>query len=548
MTQRRLPSPRLPTPEAGVREVHMRTRDGLAVAKARVFQHGRSAFAEILHRIDRAERSIEVRAFLWRDDEVGNRLGHAILDAADRGVRVRIFKDRIAAVYEYTGGNKQSFFHKRVNATQRFQAWFLSTVYRARGSFRQQPNPLSEAILGHPNISVSHKRKRFDHSKVFIFDERIITLGSMGIGDNHHSEWVDVMVEIEGTEHVSRLRQRLDGQMSFDPGRAVDFLVHSRHTYRRRRCPMLAERLDLIEQAAHSITVEMAYLGDPRFTAALLRAINKGLQVKLVTAAMADVLGNLNRATCDALLRRTGAPDNLTIVLLPRMVHAKIVVIDGRAVDIGSANFTPLSHGVYEEINLYAVDRAFAQAVEAAVEDHCHEGQVVRGRLGYRRLHSRIERVIVAYQSRKGGRLPRKARRLSRKGRFLLPAARSAHGADAADAANVANVVDVAASYAESKSPPTSSPESLGRIGVKKRRLWPGRRFMARRRLLRVRRRQLQGGTGLESLETLDVLDAAQRSRGREKAGNRAASVRAQRRLRLLPLVRRRNKRKDGST
>jgi cardiolipin synthase len=390
----------------------------------RVFQAGRVAFTEILRRIEQAERSIEVRAFLWRDDEAGNRLGQALLAAADRGVAVRIRKDRIAAVYEYTGGNRQSFFHKRPSTMQRFQAWFLGAVYRAPGSFRQRPSALAEALLRHPNIDVSHELERFDHSKLFVFDERIVTLGSMGIGDNHHSDWVDVMVELEGRAHVERLRARLDGAR-FDPGRAIDFLVHSRAREPRGSCPMLLDRLAVIEAAERSLTVEMAYLGDRRFTAALLRAVRRGVQVKLVTSVMADVLGNLNRATCDTLLARTGAPANLAIVLLPRMVHSKIVVADGHVCDVGSANFTPLSHGVYDEIDLYAVSHRFGRAIEDAVDQHCAEGEVVQGRLGYRRLHSQIERVIVAYQARRGGRLRATSRQP------VLPAALPAAAASA---------------------------------------------------------------------------------------------------------------------
>ncbi len=397
--------------------------------RLRVFDRGKAAFAEILNRVEEAEKSIEVRAFLWRDDEVGNRLGRAILDAAERGVEITIHKDRIAAVYEYMGGNKQSFFHKRITPMQGFQAWFLGTVYRSKGSFKQKPNPLAEAILGHPKITVHHKRKRFDHSKLFVFDERVITLGSMGIGDNHHHDWVDVMVEIEGAEHVARLRQRLTGEAPFDPSLDIDFLVHLRRAKQRRHCSMLAERLALIEAAERTLTIEMAYLGDPRFTNILLRAIKRGVEVTLVTAAQADVLGNLNRGTCDKLLRRTGAPKNLTIVFLPRMVHSKIVVVDGAICDVGSANFTPLSHGVYNEINMYAVAPSLARDLEEVVDKHCEEGELVEGRIGYRRLHMHVERVIVAYQSRKGGRLRRvarakKARRQRRRARGLRPGPR----------------------------------------------------------------------------------------------------------------------------
>jgi cardiolipin synthase len=374
--------------------------DGSAL---RVLGSGDAAFQAIVDRIRGAETSVEIRAFLWRDDEAGNILGDAVLSAADRGVKVTIHKDKIAAVYEYTGGNKQSFFHKRVEAIRGFQAWFLGAIYRAPGSFKQRPNELSERILCHPNITVEHQRKRFDHSKVYIIDDRYIILGSMGIGDNHRHDWIDVMVEAEGQAHVARLRERMAGFDEFDPSRGLDFLVHSREAHRKKSCPMISHRLALIDAAARSITVEMAYFTDRRFTAALARAVQRGVCVKVIIADQADVLANINRATCDALMRLTGAPENLSIVLVPRMVHSKVVVIDHRFSDVGSANFTSLSHGVYDEINLYADSESFARALEDEIERHCEDAKIADQPLRYRRMYSGFERAIIAYQSRRGG-------------------------------------------------------------------------------------------------------------------------------------------------
>ena len=85
------------------------------------------------------------------------------------------------------------------------------------------------------------------------------------------------------------------------------------------------------------------------------------------------------------------------------MVHSKVVVIDHRFSDVGSANFTRLSHGVYDEINLYADHPPFALQVEAEIARHCLEGVVVDDRLGYRRMASQFEKAIMAFQSRRGG-------------------------------------------------------------------------------------------------------------------------------------------------
>src|SRR5688500_17344114 len=103
----------------------------IAGGRLRVLGSGETAFQSIVERVRNATQSVEIRAFLWRDDEAGNIRGDAVLTAADRGARVTIHKDKIAAVYEYTGGNKQSFFHKRVDPIRGFQAWFLGAVYRA---------------------------------------------------------------------------------------------------------------------------------------------------------------------------------------------------------------------------------------------------------------------------------------------------------------------------------------------------------------------------------------------------------------------------------
>src|SRR5690242_848128 len=123
----------------------------------RVLGSGETAFRALVERVRNAEKSVDIRAFLWRDDEAGNIFADAVLAAADRGAKVTIHKDRIAAVYEYTGGNKQSFFHKRVDPIRGLQAWFLGAVYRAPGSFKQRPNPLAERILAHPNVTVEHE-------------------------------------------------------------------------------------------------------------------------------------------------------------------------------------------------------------------------------------------------------------------------------------------------------------------------------------------------------------------------------------------------------
>lgn len=358
--------------------------------------------ARILRGIESAERSIDVRAFVWCDDRTGNLVAEALLRAAERGVQVRVRKDRIAALYEYMTGTRQSFFHKRVDRVRALQAWILGRFYGRERLARQEPSALATAFVNHPNVSVERESKRFDHAKVFVFDEAELVLGSMGIGDKHHEEWHEAMVHLAGLEHVARLEARSEGRVPFDPTRPVDFLVHRHGVHD--PAALARDRLSILDRARERIGVAMAYLGDSRFTDALVRAVERGVDVHLVTSR-SDVNGHVNMATCDALRVRCDAarPGGLRLSLTPDMVHAKVVVVDGRFVDLGSANFTRLSHGVYEEVNVHLDAPTLAAEVEAMIARVAATGQDVSGRLRGAPLPLLFERAVVAYQTRRVG-------------------------------------------------------------------------------------------------------------------------------------------------
>jgi len=370
-----------------------------AQVKVELLATGELAFERVLRRIDSARRTILVRSFNWRDDATGEMVARALLRAADRGVIVTILKDRVGMHYEYLEGSKQSFFHKSIGLRVRLQTWFLMAVYGQWGSLKQRPSEVAQAILQHPNITVHRDQKRFDHAKVYVFDDETVILGGMGIGDDSRLENVDFMVEVTGRDAAFRLNERHEGRVAFDPERQFDYLLHSFVANGDSEDTLAEQRLRLIRGAQRSLTIAMAYLGDRACTRALLDAVNRGVRVTLLTSARANVLGDLNLRTCDDLLRRTRNAPNLRVFLHPSMVHGKAVVVDGERVDIGSANFTRLSHGGYEEVNLYCQDAVFARAVEAAIEHSGQQSQTARHPVPHRRLSALIERMISAYQA-----------------------------------------------------------------------------------------------------------------------------------------------------
>ena len=209
---------------------------------------GTVAFDRILRRIAQARRTIAIRSFEWRDDDTGQTVARALLAAAERGVAVTIFKDRLGGFYEHLAGAKQSFFHKQIDFSARWQLWGLMLFYGRWGSLRQRPSALAEALRDHARVKLVNE-KRYDHAKLFVFDDDTIILGGMGIGDDFRDVNVDFMVELAGGDAVARLEDRHAGRVPFDPRRSFDFLLHTWEGRPRANASLAAQRLELIEGA-----------------------------------------------------------------------------------------------------------------------------------------------------------------------------------------------------------------------------------------------------------------------------------------------------------
>jgi phosphatidylserine/phosphatidylglycerophosphate/cardiolipin synthase-like enzyme len=89
----------------------------------------------------------------------------------------------------------------------------------------------------------------------------------------------------------------------------------------------------------------------------------------------------------------------LRVVLHDQPVHSKLIVLDGAIVDLGSTNFTRLSHGGYDEVDVYVRDAGLARAVEDAVERHIAGGTLMEGRVPFNRLLAAVESAVATRQA-----------------------------------------------------------------------------------------------------------------------------------------------------
>src|SRR5690349_25139862 len=75
------------------RKIEPRAKAHPGLSAFRLFASGSDAFTLRVQMADRAERTLDVQYFIFKDDDTGQLLMSAILHAASRGVRVRILMD-----------------------------------------------------------------------------------------------------------------------------------------------------------------------------------------------------------------------------------------------------------------------------------------------------------------------------------------------------------------------------------------------------------------------------------------------------------------------
>jgi len=134
----------------------------------RLVSDGSEAFVLLMQSARLAVRSLDVQTYIWRTDLTGNHLGQVLLEAADRGVRVRLLLDDLDARAKNDGFAALAA-HPNVEV-RLFNPWATRS-----GIFRK----LGEGALDFERIN------RRMHNKSWIADNRIAIVGGRNVGDEY---------------------------------------------------------------------------------------------------------------------------------------------------------------------------------------------------------------------------------------------------------------------------------------------------------------------------------------------------------------------------
>ena len=350
--------------------------------KITLLVNGETAFPEIIRSIRQAEISVEINMFIWRDDDIGNRMAEAVLSAADRGVKVYLSVDRYGVVLEKCEECKKSFFHKTQTLTESFKIAALELVYPENGMPGRVPDEYSELyqrIMTHPNITVSADLFKADHSKYYIIDDEILFLGGINIEDKENGcdlrgrVYGDYMVKLRGRTYIEAFREKLNtGRNTLDE---IFYGINLKKPARHFEMEQLY--LNLINGAKTELHITMAYFSPiKRFTDAIVAAHQRGVCVTVLIPEQANFQNDSNRRTVRRLLKATDGQIN--VYLSPKMLHTKLMVTDTYR-SLGSTNITKKAFAQLNELNLFVQksDSGFDSALMKSICDDIQEARRV---------------------------------------------------------------------------------------------------------------------------------------------------------------------------
>jgi cardiolipin synthase len=312
--------------------------------RVELFQSGRQFFEALFAAIRSAEHTLLLEYYLIHDDHIGTGLARELAAAVQRGVSVRLVYDYIgcldtpAVYFRNLSMQGVKLLPFNVPSIKRGVYWFDKRDHR-----KMTIVDGTLAFLGGFNIGAEYagcvaEKKNFRDLGFTVRGEAVAELVAI-FNDTWHSE------RDETAKRIAVEWSRHHGSKNGDA--AVNIISGGP----RQRRSYIREAFQVnIASAAEEILIATPYfVPGPRIIRSLLRAVRRGVNVRLLLPARSDVplMLLLGRSSYATLLR-----GGVAIFELEReILHAKVMLIDGERTVIGSANLDQRSFHRNFEIN-----------------------------------------------------------------------------------------------------------------------------------------------------------------------------------------------------
>jgi cardiolipin synthase len=355
--------------------------------RAEILNNGDAIVAGMTGAIRDARRTVNLESYIFKNDKAGGIFADALIEAARRGVQVRVLVDG-------TGSSRSGPLLDRMK-----QAGVKAYVF----------HPIRPWSL--------YKIGRRTHRKILVVDGTISFTGGFCIADDwlgdarNPKEWRDTMVRATGP--VSAQMQAifaedwtytsgevLAGDAFYPRIEAVGEIEAQGMKMSRGDSSSLAEMLYFvsIESARKSIHIQNAYfVPDKQIRESLIAAAKRGVDVRVMVPGR-HIDMPLVRMASQLHYGELLAGGVRIFEYNKTMMHNKDAIIDGIFSTVGSINFDPRSLLENAEDSLSFYDREFAARMEAvftADEASCRE--VTYATWKKRGLHRRLAELVSGF-------------------------------------------------------------------------------------------------------------------------------------------------------
>ena len=324
-----------------------------------LLNNGDAFYPSMLAAINRADRSITIEAYIYWAGEIGAVFAAALADRAKAGCRVKILLDAIGSA------SIGSEILDLLEAGGCQVAWY---------------NPIRWYTLGRFNNRT--------HRKSLIVDGEVAFTGGAGIADHWRGnasgphEWRDMQIRLEGpavvplqTGFAHNWQQTTGELLSGDAyypvigsrgSLSVQTLLSSPETGASNVRTMYYLSIVCARQSIY--IANPYFVPDPVAIETLIEAKQRGVEVRIMVSGIRND-NWLARQNSVRLFGRLLAAGIEIQEFNRTMLHHKTMVVDGRWVTLGTANFDNRSFAHNEESNVCFVDRALAEQLHAIFRD-----------------------------------------------------------------------------------------------------------------------------------------------------------------------------------
>ncbi len=324
----------------------------------KLYTEGDQLFEAMLTVIENAQQQVWMETYIFADDEIGQRFAQALADKAEAGVEVRLLVDALGSLFQFyrklgpmleTAGVKVRHFHR----------WYWREPFRYN---------------------------RRDHRKLLVVDGEVAFLGGFNIhrqSSQHYfgnMRWRDSHASFRGVL-AHQAAELFDAFWRGDKHRlpkedkhANSTLVPNQTRYCRQRIACIYA--DFLGNAKQQVCLTTPYfVPDHRTQKALLAAVKRGVEVRLLVPRNGDV--HLARWAANAVYARLLDAGVKIYEYQPRMLHAKVAIVDAKWATLGTANLDYRSLFQNYELNLVSRDPDLCHCLQAQFEDDLKEPSAV---------------------------------------------------------------------------------------------------------------------------------------------------------------------------